>query len=233
VLLSEVPRLGLSQQLSDSLSEDSAQRIVDAAAAPDQWKREFLQTVTREWIGTFGKVQLIPLGHFARLVLADAPEVIRANLLALLWLRPDPAFVSFADFVVLMLRFGPIEKLRQSIDRLTAPDESLGRGPFGGFVTWFRPKMSPDEANAAVKAAPVGTWLIRLSGIQNEFTLHWQATDCFPPLVCRLRYDGLAADGRVYSAVPDNEGRQFAASWKGLIVARLGLRMEDAFSSPH
>jgi hypothetical protein len=51
-------------------------------------------------------------------------------------------------------------------------------------------------------------------------------------LVCRLRYDGLAAEGKVYAAVTENEDPQFAGSWNDLLVKALGLAIEDAFRSP-
>jgi hypothetical protein len=52
---------------------------------------------------------------------------------------------------------------------------------------------------------PVGAWLIRLSSIRNEFALHWHAPEWFPPLVCRLRYDGLAGEKKVYAAVTERK----------------------------
>jgi hypothetical protein len=83
-----------------------------------------------------------------------------------------------------------------------------------------------------VKEGRVGTWLVRLSSIPNEFALHWHATPSFPSLVCRIRYDGLAIWGKVYSAVTENEDPQFAGSWTELLVGALGLGNEDAFGLP-
>jgi hypothetical protein len=217
--------------------ETEARLVVDGAAGDKWWKGLFLETATRDWIARFGRLHAVPVDQLTLLVVTDGSPSIRANLGALLaFCRPpgtvDGDLLSFTDYLALMLRFGAMDRLRQSIKGLTGSKPSGGRGPFDGFVTWFRPTMTDEEANAAVRGARVGTWLIRLSSIANEFTLHWRATDCFPPLVCRIRYDGLATLSRIYAAISENEDTQFAGSWRGLIVSRLGLRLEDAFGSP-
>jgi hypothetical protein len=111
-----------------------------------------------------------------------------------------------------MLRFRPIGRFGKSIHELAVIDPSKDGAQFGGFASWFRPGFSDEEATAAVKAAHVGTWLIRLSPIRNGFTRHWHATESFPPLVCRVRYDGMASERRAYSAVSENDNPKFAGS---------------------
>jgi hypothetical protein len=220
-----------------SAGETAARLVVEQAEGDEVWKRSFLDTATSDWIATLGTVNAVPVGDFLRLVLPDGPILVRANLAVLVGScrparTPKEKLVSFTDYLRLMLRFGPIGRVGNSIKRLTQRPRFLGFDPFGGFVTWFQPNLSHEEANAAVNAAAVGTWLIRLSSIPNEFTLYWRATECFPPLVCRLRYDGLREEGKVYAAVTENEDPQFAGSWDDLLVKGLGLRIEDAFKSP-
>jgi hypothetical protein len=186
--------------------------VVDEAAADPCGELHFLDRAARAWIARFGISLALPFGGFAPC---------------------SGTLLSFTDHLVLMLRFGPMDRFRESIEALKAGAQALSGGPSGRFVMWLRPTFSHDEANAAVKEAIVGTWLIRLSLIANAFTLHWRATECFPPLVCRVRYDGIAGEGgKHYAAVPENEGPQIAGSSKGFIVKRLGLRMEDVFRSP-
>jgi hypothetical protein len=208
--------------------------FLDGAEGDPRWKRTFLTTATKDWIHTFGCVLAVPTATFVTSVPADGSRPIQnpiaVALVALLSLRPNPenpTGVSFPDYLALMLRFGPIRRLRRSIGFLTA------RGSQGGFQPWFRPSFSHEEANQNVKEGRVGTWLIRLSSIHNEFTLHWHATESFPPLVCRIRYDGLAVEGKVYAAVTDNEDPQFAESWTELLVRVLGLSTGHAFTFPH
>jgi hypothetical protein len=220
--------------LPTSPDEAAALLILDGATGNPTWKRAFLETAKRDWIDIFSGVLAVPVGTFVTSVLSDGSRLanrpIAAALIALLSLRPnpaDPGVVSFADYLALMLRFGPICRLRRSLELLTV------NGLRGEFQTWFRPSLSHDEANRNVKEARVGTWVVRLSWIHNEFALHWHATESFPPLVCRIRYDGLALDGKFYSAVTENEDPQFAGSWTELLVDLLGLSTEDAFRFPH
>jgi hypothetical protein len=119
-------------------------------------------------------------------------DQVALNLATGVALRPGAgtaggSLISFADYLGLMLRFGPLGRLRQSLAELTVAGEPHRRGAFAGFVRWFRQDLTGDEANDAVQAAREGTWLIRPLEPPNAFALHWRASEAFPPLVCHLR----------------------------------------------
>jgi hypothetical protein len=223
-----------------SPGEAEALRVLARAQGDDEWKAEFLETAVADWVSTFGKVGAVGVERFLARALSDdlgpIPDQTRANLAALLSLLPtspgpDGASLPFAEYLALMLRFGPMGRLRQSIEALTVAGPARGGDPFGGFAPWFRPLFGDDEAKEKVKAARDGTWLVRLSPTANEFALHWYASEAFPVVSCRIPYDGLAPASAVYVAAWENDAPESAGSWEQLIGDVLGLQLADGFES--
>jgi hypothetical protein len=219
---------------ADSPGEAATLATLAASEGSQRWKVDFLDTANRDWIRTFGRVVEVPLADFMTSVLSDGsgpvPDDIRTNLAALLSLRETAGGpVSFPDYLALMLGFGPLAKLRQSIEGLTTTGPSARS--FARFQPWFWPGLSEEDALTELKQAGVATWLVRRSPLHNRFVLHWYAGKLWPPAVVPLRYDGLAVDSKVCRAWQGRDEPDFGPSWRELLTQTCGMVESVALGS--
>jgi hypothetical protein len=225
-------RFGSHGECAARLIVHTAGRPPDAAAT---WHEDFLEIAAGDWARIFGKRLEVPTGDFVPVLLSEAscpvPSAIEACFRALLRVSPNcRRSVSFDDYLILMLRFGPVARLRESIEGLLAI-ERFGQ-PFEEFASWFRPHFAEAEAKKQMREAGAWIWLIGLSPIHNEFALHFYATEAFDPFVCPIRYNGLADGANVYWVMWKDGTPVSRASLKELLVDGIGLSVDDALGSP-
>jgi hypothetical protein len=214
------------------------------AQATAAWKVDALDRIVNDWVAEFHEVFEVTMDEFFASVLAaeerHVPQ-LRSNIRALIQSccgRSQPGkSVSFADYLHLMLRFGPITRFLQSVKELSKLRDTFDSSfpsERPEFQRWFHPDATDRAAARLLEQHPPPAWLVRPASVPNVFAL--QRRTGVGQATLRIRYDGLDPDGNVFAVDWADEGTRYAASWTALfdlLAVEIGQAVEpsgDAYS---
>jgi hypothetical protein len=217
--------------------------ILAEADGPDSWKDRMLEVVLNDWISVFGRVDRVGIDSFVQsavrgVMLSQPYDQLFANVSALLYWCSDRTsegrgVVSFLDYWLLMLRFGPMSRFLQSVGQLSrSPSFDFWFAADGDwqsldFQPWFHPELTDAAAIRLLELSPSAAWLVRPSSIPNCFTLQCNRET----IGSRIRYDGLAPDDEMLSIEWDPGDIRSANSWNSLLFGMIGLKLANAVAS--
>ena len=252
------PKVNLVQSLPEStlklIGEDTdlalnCACLIGRCKQDLKWKHKAMEEFTRDWVRLFGINLRVSNDLFFRNlfeylnVSQGIIEQLRTNVEYLLFtsnsISQQTADVGFDDFLLLMLRYGPLNHfLINMFDLGILVEENQYAGIIPGiynsqglrqplFRQWFYPAIDGHTAEHILKGHNLGVWMVRPSKDPNVFTVHTKLPKGL--IGTHVTYDAIPSDEGHRLSVPFEENEiKYSPNWESMLSDILKLRLDHA-----